>query len=60
MFDIPEVNSELAQKLFWLIFIIREISVLQVYRGDHSPLKQPADFPLNSVGLGWHTVRKMD
>lgn len=32
MFDIPEANLEVAQKQFWFIFIIREISVLQAGR----------------------------
>jgi len=60
MFDIPEANAEVAQKLFQLIFIVREVSVLQMYRGGRSPLRQMAGFPLNSAGLGWGTVRKMD
>lgn len=49
MFDIPEANVEVARKLAKFIFIIREISVLQAHRGDHSPLKQKSRFSLNPV-----------
>lgn len=44
MVDISEANLEVARKLAKFIFIVREISVLQAHRGDHSPVKQKSRF----------------